>query len=88
MIDIADEFKINRLEQFIMAAGYCLPSMGCCDEVEFVHPVDEIKKLTEQNKMLREALAFCEPHADWALQGQMFNKGIAAAKKILEATKC
>ena len=48
----------------------------------------QITKLTEQNKLLREALAFCEPHADWALQGQMFNKGIAAAKKILEETKC
>jgi hypothetical protein len=33
---------------------------------------------------LEISLCFCLPHADFALQGQMFNAGIIQAKKLLE----
>jgi hypothetical protein len=47
----------------------------------------EIKKLTAQKKLLRAALEFCIPHAEFALQGQMFNKGMASARAAMEQTK-
>lgn len=60
-------------------------------EVECVKKLNEVNntcdKLTEENKMLREALAFCVPHAEFALQGQMFNRGMANAREVLEQTK-
>jgi hypothetical protein len=34
-------------------------------------------------KELEDALFFCLPHAEFALQGQMFNKGIARARDVL-----
>lgn len=55
-LKVSEEFRINRLEQFIMAMGYPLPPMGCSSDVNWVHPVREIKSLTEENKRLRDAI--------------------------------
>jgi ssDNA-binding Zn-finger/Zn-ribbon topoisomerase 1 len=44
-------------------------------------------KLKEDNARLRGALLFCVPHAEFALQGQMFSEGMASARATLRETE-
>ena len=51
-----EHFRINRLEQYIMAMGYPLPSMGKSDEVDWVYPMGIIAKQAERLELLQDAL--------------------------------
>jgi len=43
----AKDFRVNRLEQYIMAMGYSLPSMGDSSEVKWTTPKADIRLLRE-----------------------------------------
>jgi hypothetical protein len=60
------------------------PFIWTCNNFRSLADIKEIVELRKANAELKDGLAFCLPYAEWALQGQMFNKGIIEAKKLLE----
>jgi hypothetical protein len=75
---IFNDWFIFEIDQWIIIDTYNVLLMRSLADIR------ELVELRKANAELKDGLAFCLPYAEWALQGQMFNKGIIEAKKLLE----
>ena len=55
-------------------------------DAKFNRLVDQNNGLKAMTIELKSCLEFCIPHAEFALQGQMFSKGMAASRDALNKT--